>query len=103
MQLDSLQYLFFGGQDLCAPEDDAFQAWLSSIPNTSGPTCSVVAISIDGSVVDQTFTEGIAITPLVLPEAGRGYPAPTCIRSIRRHRQDWSLVTPRGRSLEPQR
>ncbi len=74
MQLDTLQYLFFGGQDLCAPEDDAFQAWLSSIPNTSGPTCSVVAIGIDGSVVDQTFTEGIAITPLVLPEAVGGTP-----------------------------
>ncbi len=74
MQLDSLRYLIFGGQDLCAPGDDAFQAWLSTIPNTSGPTCSVVAIGIDGSVVDQTFTESIAITPLVLPEAVGGTP-----------------------------
>ena len=74
MQLDSLRYLNFGGQDLCAPGDSAFQAWLSSIPNTSGPTCSVVAIGIDGNVVNQTFTEGIAITPLVLPEAVGGIP-----------------------------
>ncbi len=74
MQLDSLQYLLFGGQDLCAPGDSAFQSWFSSIPNTSGPTCSVVAIGIDGSVVDQTFTEGIAIAPLVLPEAAGGTP-----------------------------
>ena len=72
MQLDSLQYLNFGGQDLCAPEDDAFQAWLSSIPNTYGPTCTVAAIDFDGSVVDQTFTEGVAITPLVLPVAVGG-------------------------------
>ena len=72
MQLDSLQGLWFFGQDLCAPEDDAFQAWLSSIAYAIGPTCQ--AIEIDGSVADQTFTEGVAITPLVLPEAAGGTP-----------------------------
>ena len=40
MQLDSLEMFDFGGQDLCAPADDAFQMWLNRIPWYSGPTCT---------------------------------------------------------------
>ena len=70
MQLGSLGVFYFGGQDLCAPQDDDFQAWLSSIPDVRGPTCSSPALG--GNVEDQTFTMGIAIPPLVLPEAVGG-------------------------------
>ncbi len=67
MQLVNLQQLHFGGQDLCAPADDAFQAWLGSIPNTSGPTCS--GIHFADNVPDQSFVHAQPIAPLVLPEA----------------------------------
>ena len=70
MQLTRLQELHFGGQDLCAPEDDAFQAWLRSVPNTSGPTCMGIQFADD--VADQAFTLGAAIAALVLPEAAGG-------------------------------
>ena len=67
MQLASLQELHFGGQDLCAPADDAFQAWLGSILRTSGPTCS--GIHFADNVPDQSFAHAQPIAPLVLPEA----------------------------------
>ena len=70
MQLDSLLYLFFEGQALCAPSDDAFQAWLSTVPNVNGPTCA--AVQFAGDVEDQTYTVGQAISDLVLPEASGG-------------------------------
>ena len=70
MQLTNLGQLLFGGQDLCAPEDDSFQAWLSSIRHTSGPTC--LGIHFADSVADQTFTMGTAIAALVLSEAAGG-------------------------------
>ena len=39
--LTSLENFYFGGGNdgLCAPTDDEFQAWLSAIPNHSGPEC----------------------------------------------------------------
>ncbi len=67
MQLANLQELHFGGQYLCAPADDAFQAWLSSIRNTSGPNCS--GIHFVDNVPDQSFVHAQLIAPLVLPEA----------------------------------
>ena len=67
MQLENLQQLSFGGQDLCAPADDAFQAWLGSILITSGPTCS--GIHFADNVPDQSFAHAQPIAPLVLPEA----------------------------------
>ena len=67
MQLTNLSYLSFGGQDLCAPEDDAFQAWLNNIPLKSGPTCSGVHFA--DSVADQSFPRAQPIVPVVLPEA----------------------------------
>ncbi len=72
MQLTNLQALRFGGQDLCAPPDDAFQAWLSSIPSVDGPTCA--GLQFAGGVENQTFTIGEAIAALVLPEATGGLP-----------------------------
>ena len=44
MQLDNLVFLKFDGQDLCAPSDDEFQAWLRSVAEVFGPTCTVVAV-----------------------------------------------------------
>ncbi len=54
MQLDSLRSLSFGGQDLCAPSDDEFQAWLGSIPDVFGPTCTVVAV--ENASLPEVFT-----------------------------------------------
>ena len=67
MQLTNLMFLHFGGQDLCAPADDAFQAWLGSIPSRSGPTCR--GIHFAGNAPDQSFAHAQPIAPLVLPEA----------------------------------
>ena len=68
--LTNLQSFHFGGQVLCAPLDTAFQAWLNSIPETSGPTCS---LTFDGAfVADQAYPRAQAISPLVLPEATGG-------------------------------
>ena len=72
MQLTNLQDLRFGGQDLCAPQDDDFQAWLSSIPDVYGPTCT--GLYFAGGIENQTFTIGEAIAALVLPEAAGGLP-----------------------------
>ena len=74
MQLTNLEFLHFGGQDLCAPADDAFQAWLGSIPNTSGPTCS--GIHFADNVPDQSFARAQPIVPLILPEAIGGGASP---------------------------
>ena len=67
MQLDNLENLFFGGQALCAPRDDMFQAWLKEIANTSGAACPLVAFAEEA--IDQSYARNTEITPLVLPEA----------------------------------
>ncbi len=72
MQLDSLSTFHFGGQELCAPADNDFQAWLSSIPNTDGPTCA--SLHLTGTIANQTFPRAQPIAPLVLPEALGGVP-----------------------------
>ena len=59
MQLDSLQTFEFGGQDLCAPSDDEFQRWLTSIPDRSGPTC----MGGEG-FVDIRYDQGDAVSAL---------------------------------------
>ncbi len=75
MQLDNLQFFEFGGQDLCAPADDEFQAWLRSIPYVSGPTCGDVApVSFTVRIADQSFPHAQAIAPIILPEATGGIP-----------------------------
>ena len=77
LQLTNLEGLYFDGQDVCAPQDDEFQAWLSSIPNTSGSICA--ALTLAGEVPDQAFTVGAAIADLVLPEAEGGVPPYTYV------------------------
>jgi subtilisin family serine protease/Leucine-rich repeat (LRR) protein len=73
MQLDSLRQFSFGGQDLCAPSDDEFQAWLHRISDVSGPTCAFVApVSFTEGISDQFFPSGQTIAPVILPEATGG-------------------------------
>ena len=72
MHLGRLEVFNFGGQYLCAPADDGFQAWLSNIPNVYGSTCA--ALQFTGGIAAQTFTTGAAIPALVLPEASGGIP-----------------------------
>ena len=67
MQLTNLEALHFSGQDLCAPGDFAFQIWLRSIPDVSGPTCS--GVHFVDRVADQSFPRAHPIDPIVLPEA----------------------------------
>ncbi len=67
MKLDNLSTLVFRNQELCAPPDDEFQAWLSGISHVDGPTCTGVQFAVP--IADQSFLTGQPITPLVLPEA----------------------------------
>ena len=70
LQLDSLTALVFDGQDVCAPGDDEFQAWLRSIQYVSGPTCA--RLQFADQVADQVFPLGQPTTALVLPEVTGG-------------------------------
>ena len=70
LQLNRLGSFHFGGQALCAPADDAFQAWLRDIPDTSGPTCT--GLQFAGGTDDQTYTVNRPIASLVLPEVTGG-------------------------------
>ncbi len=70
MQLDNLRSFDFDGQALCAPADDAFQGWLSSIPDVSGPTCGPLQFAND--VDNRTFTVNRPVASFVLPEATGG-------------------------------
>ena len=69
VQLTNLRTLNFQDQNVCAPKDDAFQAWLLNIPNTQGPTC--VDLQAAG-IADQAFTVGAAVPAWQLPEASGG-------------------------------
>ncbi len=55
MQLDSLEVFYFDGQDLCAPQDDEFQAWLGSIPDVRGPACAGT-VEVDDETLPESFT-----------------------------------------------
>ncbi len=57
MQLMNLEALTFGGQELCAPQDDEFQEWLKKIEYVMGPTCTTVAIeeTNDGASLPEKF------------------------------------------------
>ena len=70
MKLENLHTLVFWNQELCAPPDDEFQAWLSGIAHVNGPTCTGVQFAVP--IADQSLLEGQPITPLVLPEATVG-------------------------------
>ena len=71
MQLTNLAVLRFGGQALCAPQDAAFQTWLSGLAHWDGDTCSGVFVTT-GTIDDQVYEQGVAITDLVLPVASGG-------------------------------
>ncbi len=68
MDLQNLATLSFGISGVCAPSDDEFQAWLSSIPNLGGPTCGS-GVSFSDGIADQFYSSAHPITPLILPEA----------------------------------
>ena len=70
LQLDSLKAVWFDGQNLCAPQDDEFQAWLKSISDVKGAVCSVLEFA--ESIDDQRYARSKPIAPLVLPEATNG-------------------------------
>ena len=68
--IEFIEFLDFSGQDLCAPPDSDFQAWLSAIPSWSGSYCT--GIWFRGSVEIQTFELGVAVTSQPLPSADGG-------------------------------
>ncbi len=76
LQLINLEiFLFDGFGGLCAPWDDAFQAWISGIPVVDGPTCVPgAALQFEDGIADQTLTMRAAARPIVLPEASGGLP-----------------------------
>ena len=70
MKMDNLETLHFGGQGLCASEDDEFQTWLQRIQTVTGPTC--MPLKIAGTIEDQSYPVNEPIITLVLPEATGG-------------------------------
>ncbi len=72
MELGNLQRLEFDGQSLCAPSDSEFQSWLKRINQVRGPMCS--GFTLNGTIENQSFTQGEQIMPLILPEAIGGKP-----------------------------
>ena len=73
-QLNALRSLKWQDNDgLCAPLDAAFQAWLAPLRlagDAEGPDC--VGLLVGETIPDQTYTEGVTISDLVLPEASGG-------------------------------
>ena len=70
LQLANLDQFHFGGQELCAPNNSRFQAWLRRIQDVTGDTCP--AVEFAGTIPDQSLPRAQAMTPLVLPEATGG-------------------------------
>ena len=64
-RLNYLETLSFDGQDLCAPEDEEFQKWLSEVPYVEGRICG--SLRFANEIEDQQFLHGQPINPLVLP------------------------------------
>ena len=72
-QLTALRFFGYDGNNgLCAPSDPSFQAWLDTAidPDDSRPICGPLLLS--GAIEDQTYTLGLTIDDLVLPEASGG-------------------------------
>ncbi len=68
----NLVYLWFNGQELCAPTDDLFQGWLQTIPDeVRGLNCGAGLLFMSG-IDDQIYTAGEAIADLRFPEADGG-------------------------------
>ena len=70
LRLKNLTTLDFINSGVCAPSDDEFQAWLRTISNVDGPTCS--RVSFPDHIVDQLYPRTRPISPLILPEAVGG-------------------------------
>ena len=60
VHLDSLQVLVFHGQELCAPQDDEFQAWLQNVEVAIGPTC-ITAVAIEETNEGESLPEKFAV------------------------------------------
>ena len=57
-------------QTLCIPSTPALNSWRSTVSDFQGRVCTVeVGLSFEGSINDQTFELGRAVTTLVLPMA----------------------------------
>ena len=70
-RLKHLDQLYFGGdQALCAPQHAEFQQWLSRMSSWDGPVCE--GLHIAGSIEDQSYTQGVPIDDIALPEADDG-------------------------------
>ena len=70
-RLKQLDKLYFGGdQALCAPQHAEFQQWLNRMSSWDGPVCE--GLHIAGSIEDQSYTQGVPIDDIVLPEADDG-------------------------------
>lgn len=71
--LQNLTYLSFEGQALCAPSDDAFQAWLRNIAVVRGLTC-IKELYWTGHLEDLSFPFNQGIVPVTFPAAMGGVP-----------------------------
>jgi len=72
-QIKTLRYLEYGtNSGLCSPSNQAFQTWLTAIPNVMGGTCSVVSLS--NEIENQSYPRAHPIPPLVLPTSTTGVP-----------------------------
>ena len=69
MQLGQLEIFYFHGQDLCAPEDAAFQTWLDGIQGAAGPNCGELLFG-----VPVTDGQGTPSYTIELPEVSGGMP-----------------------------
>ena len=54
MQLVYLEQFYYNGQNLCAPRDRVFLAWLYSLPSTQGPTCAP-SVDVEHETVPESF------------------------------------------------
>ncbi len=75
VQLAALKELFFGGpdQDVCAPLDAAFRAWLGSLEAVRGPDCGgTTVLTFAEPVSDQRYMVGQGIAGLALPPVQGG-------------------------------
>ena len=90
LKLQNLKNLTFSGQGLCAPQDDEFQSWLSSLLQIEGPTCT--GVSFAGEVADQSYLHAQPVESLMLPETSG---TPPIIYTL-------SLPLPQGLTFDPE-
>ncbi len=69
--LENLEIFHFDGQSLCAPIQDEFQNWLQTVSEVMGSNC-LSALTLTGTIEDQTYTVSQPIDQLNLPSASGG-------------------------------